>query len=249
MSIEHNLNIGKYPILAEIMGSVEWNILSPHIVELPQRSPEKDSSTNKLLIVSGPPGSGKDTLVQEVLRKSDLYAMSMTATTRPQRASEIEFDPYIRFSEEEFLMQRNSGQFIETNFRGAWYGSPISELVRVQESGKIPILRVGPEGAERILELKTLGAEIFAQMSILYTYIIPPNGYELFQRLMNRTLKDNDDNYDKALRQTQERIKSAVMPDLCRMDKAHLILLNPYGQLSELADELIAVLENKWFLG
>lgn len=247
MSIERGVDIQKYPILEGIGDTQEMRLISEHIVELQPANDEIERTTSKLLIVSGPPGSGKDTLVQALLQKSDAYGVPKTATTRPQRASEIEFDPYIRLSEEEFLKERANGQFIETDFHGFWYGSPISELQRVQSENKIPIMRIDPNGAESILKLKMVGAEMFESTSILYTYIVPPDGYMLFQRLMKRTLKDNGYQYDLALHQTQARIKSAVLPDLSHMDKAHLILLNPQGGLSDLASEFINVLENKWF--
>jgi guanylate kinase len=229
------------PILRGQLLETDITPLSDHVLLVPKNISEQEHTTKQLIIVSGPPGSGKDTVVSKILEKSDAYGWPKTVTTREPRASEIGNDPYIRMTEEEFLKERALGAFMETDYHGSWYGSPKSELERIYALGKTPILRIDPNGAESILRLQTEPNSFLIHTQVIYAYVVPTNGYELYQRLMRRTLSDNGNQYDEALHKTQNRIKTAVMPDLAHIGQAHMILVNRHGEIDELTEEFLEV--------
>lgn len=231
------------PIFRGQLSEQDITRVSENILAIPKNIPEQEGHSRQIIIVSGPPGSGKDTVVSHILEKSDAFGWPKTVTTREPRQSEIGNDPYIRMTEEEFLLAKERGEFIETDFHGSWYGSPKKELERIFDMGKTPILRIDPNGAESILKLSEEKLSIFRDTAVMYCFVVPTNGYELYQRLMRRTLSDNGNRYDEALHKTQNRIKTAVMPDLAHIGRAQLILINRHGKIDELTEEFLQLFE------
>jgi guanylate kinase len=243
MNLERERYLKHLPILTGQISEQEIVELTPNILLLTHNQIETVQTSRQVIIVSGPPGSGKDTIVTSILAKSTHFGWPKTVTTRAQRESEIGNDPYIRMTEEAFEREKAAGAFMETDFHGSWYGSPKAELVRIFDEGKTPILRIDPNGAESILKLAKEHQEPFHDTQVTYAYVVPTNGYELYQRLMKRTLDDNGNNYYEALHKTQQRIKSAVLPDLTHMGQAHLILINKDNNFEQLTDEFLHVID------
>ena len=102
-------------------------------------------------VLSGPSGSGKGTVLQEVLRKSDRIVYSVSATSRSPRAGEVDGINYYFKSREEFETLIQADAFIEyTETYGNYYGTLKSEVEKAIENGKNIILEIDPVGARNV---------------------------------------------------------------------------------------------------
>ncbi|MDY5658204.1 MAG: guanylate kinase [Eubacteriales bacterium] len=102
-------------------------------------------------VLSGPSGSGKGTVLKEVLRKSDRIVYSVSATSRSPRAGEVDGINYYFKSREEFETLIKADAFIEyTETYGNYYGTLKSEVEKAIENGKNVILEIDPVGARNV---------------------------------------------------------------------------------------------------
>lgn len=102
-------------------------------------------------MLSGPSGSGKGTVLQEVLRKSDRIVYSVSATSRSPRAGEVDGINYYFKSREEFETLIKADAFIEyTETYGNYYGTLKSEVEKAIVNGKNIILEIDPVGARNV---------------------------------------------------------------------------------------------------
>ena len=102
-------------------------------------------------VLSGPSGSGKGTVLQEVLRKSDRIVYSVSATSRSPRAGEVDGINYYFISREEFETLIKADAFIEyTETYGNYYGTLKSEVEKAIVNGKNIILEIDPVGARNV---------------------------------------------------------------------------------------------------
>lgn len=102
-------------------------------------------------VLSGPSGSGKGTVLKEVLRKSDRVVYSVSATSRSPRAGEVDGINYYFKSREEFETLIKADAFIEyTETYGNYYGTLKSEVEKAIENGKNIILEIDPVGARNV---------------------------------------------------------------------------------------------------
>lgn len=102
-------------------------------------------------VLSGPSGSGKGTVLQEVLRKSDRIVYSVSATSRSPRTGEVDGINYYFKSREEFETLIKADAFIEyTETYGNYYGTLKSEVEKAIVNGKNIILEIDPVGARNV---------------------------------------------------------------------------------------------------
>ncbi len=102
-------------------------------------------------VLSGPSGSGKGTVLKEVLRKSDRIVYSVSATSRSPRAGEVDGINYYFKSREEFETLIKADAFIEyTETYGNYYGTLKSEVKKAIVNGKNIILEIDPVGARNV---------------------------------------------------------------------------------------------------
>lgn len=102
-------------------------------------------------VLSGPSGSGKGTVLQEVLRKSDRIVYSVSATSRSPRAGEVDGINYYFKSREEFETLIKADAFIEyTETYGNYYGTLKAEVEKAIVNGKNIILEIDPVGARNV---------------------------------------------------------------------------------------------------
>jgi guanylate kinase len=131
----------------------------------------------RLIVVSGPSGAGKSSVVAGLRRRRPLY-FSVSATTRDQRAGEIEGVHYYFVSSEEFARMMVNEEFLEwAEYNGRLYGTPLRPVVNRLE-----------EGGDVLLEIEVQGARQIRQMGVpaLMFFINPPSLEELAARLRRR---------------------------------------------------------------
>jgi guanylate kinase len=113
------------------------------------------SSTGRALpvfVVTGPSGAGKGTLERELLRRRPDFELAVSATTRPQRPGEIEGTHYHFLERDDFERRIADGGFLEwvSYVSGHLYGTLLSEIDRIRDQGRVPLLDLEIEGARRV---------------------------------------------------------------------------------------------------
>lgn len=135
----------------------------------------------KIIILSGPSGTGKSTIRDRVVAQSPITLhLSISATTRPPRPGERDGIDYYFFSDEEFQKHRQAGDFLECKQvfgKNVWYGTLRSEVEPYLQSGQWVMLEIDVDGAADVLETYPAALTIF---------ILPPSLEILEQRLRSR---------------------------------------------------------------
>ena len=108
----------------------------------------------KLIVVAGPSGVGKGTLVSELMKKMPELYLSISATTRTSRPHEKESEHYYFLNEDDFLeLAMNGGMLEYFEVYGEWKGTPKAPIEDNLNSGKSVLLEVDVQGALKIKEL------------------------------------------------------------------------------------------------
>ena len=137
-----------------------------------------------LIVVSGFAGSGKGTLMKEIMSQYDNYALSISATTRKPRGTEVDGKEYFFKTMEEFEKMIAQGELIEyANYVGNYYGTPKAYVEEQLASGKDVILEIEIQGALKVKEQ-------FPQTLLLF--VTPPNATILKERLVGRGTETMD---------------------------------------------------------
>lgn len=140
---------------------------------------------SKLVIISGPSGAGKDTIVNELLKMDDTFSISVSATSRPPRGKEQEGINYYFITEDEFVKRINEGEFVEyTKYGTKYYGTLKSDVASRIEKGKTVILVIEVEGAENVRRMYP---------GVLSIFIMPPSEEVLEKRLRCRQTDSEED--------------------------------------------------------
>ena len=138
-----------------------------------------------LIVVSGFSGSGKGTLMKELLsRYPDTYALSISATTRSPRAGEEHGREYFFISKDEFEKMIAKDQLIEyARYVENYYGTPREYVEKKLSEGKDVILEIEIQGARKVKK---------AFPDTLPLFVTPPNAAELRDRLVGRGTETMD---------------------------------------------------------
>jgi len=181
-----------------------------------------------LVIISGPSGVGKDTII-EALRERPRdpdYHYVVTCTTRPRRPGEIDGVSYQFLTPEEFYALRDSGGLLEANeVHGNWYGTPRAQVREALAAGHDVILKIDVQGAQQVKERVP---------NALLVFVVPPSLEALFKRLRARATETAD--------QLELRQRNAAI-ELARQEDYDYVVTNEDGQVERTAariDEIIA---------
>jgi len=137
-----------------------------------------------LVVVSGPSGVGKSTIVAELARRHPQVVPIVTATTRRRRAGEVSGVHYHFLTSAEFAALRDGGGLLESaEVHGHWYGTPIDQVRGILAAGRDAILTIDPQGAQSVRAMVPDAVLIF---------VLPPSLEALDERLARRGSEDSD---------------------------------------------------------
>lgn len=157
-------------------------------------------SHGRLIVLTGPSGVGKGTLMQALLKRHPELYYSVSATTRSPRPGETDGKNYYFISRSKFEQLVAQGEFLEwAEFAGNYYGTPREAVLNQVQSGKLVVLEIELEGARQIR------ASFPGALSI---FILPPSLNELEQRIRGRA-QDSEDAIARRLSRAEEEIQAA----------------------------------------
>ena len=179
-------------------------------------------SKGLLIVVSGPSGCGKGTILAEIL-KDEKFFYSISATTRNARPGEVDGVNYHFLTKDKFEeLIENDGMLEYASYCDNYYGTPRKPVEDMLKQGKHVILEIEVQGAMKIKE-KCPEAK--------FIFILPPSLKELRRRL-NKRGTESDDVIEKRLNEATGEIKQAYKYDYA--------LVN--GELSIAVDDLLAII-------
>ena len=127
--------------------------------------------TGRLIVISGPAGAGKSTVVRRLLEDCPLpLELSVSATTRPRRPQEQDGADYHFLSREEFALRREADEFLESMEvfgLGHWYGTLRETVTTGLAAGKWIILEIDVEGAQAVFQQYPEVISIFVRTASL----------------------------------------------------------------------------------
>jgi guanylate kinase len=171
-----------------------------------------------LFIISGPSGSGQDSVIEGLAKRLPIERV-ITTTTRPLREGESDGHPYHFISQETFEQGLQKGAFLEhaRHYGDEYYGVTREEIERVRKSGKIGIWKVDWQGVANIKKLfpETRAILITAPLDVLETRLRrrDPNRSEasLQERMAySKEYQNHTDLYDFVIENEDEKLDEAI---------------------------------------
>jgi guanylate kinase len=155
-----------------------------------------------LVVVSGPSGVGKSTIVAELARRHPQVVPIVTATTRERREGELDKVHYHFLSTAEFQQLRDRDGLLEHALvHDQWYGTPSDQVRGILAAGRDAILTIDPQGARSVRALVP---------DALLIFIMPPSIEDLEERLARR---GSEDGPARALRRRNAEAEMAAAGD------------------------------------
>ena len=180
-----------------------------------------------LVIISGPSGVGKDTVIAALRERvhDPEYHYVVTCTTRPRRPYEVD-DVHYRFLDREtFERLEREGEFLEANYVHAnWYGTPRTQVREALSAGRDVILKIDVQGAQVVKEKVS---------EALLIFLVPPSLEDLFRRLRNRATETADE--------LDVRQRNAAI-ELARQEDYDYVVVNETDQVDAVAARIDAII-------
>lgn len=217
----------------------------------------KTKNRGNLIVISGPSGAGKGTVIKRLKEINDNIWLSISMTSRGIRSNDIPGVTYFFVSKEEFEKRINEGVFLEyAMYNGNYYGTPRDKIVEKLNEGIDVILEIEIQGALKVKELIP---------EAIFIFILPPSMGELKRRLVNRGTDSIDkilDRFSTAYKEINEvtkynyvvinddieiavnKVNAILLSERCRVDRIEEVYLN---NMEEEIHELLVdkELENK----
>ena len=162
-----------------------------------------------LLVLSGPSGVGKDSVLRQLKELGRNWHFTVTATTRTQRLGEDDGIDYLFLDRDTFHQKVREGEFLEcAEVYGNWYGVPRDQVSSALEMGKDVIIKADVQGAATIKGLVP---------DAIFIFLMPPSPEELERRLRDRKTETTPD--------LELRIRTAL-EELCQLPLFDYVVVN-----------------------
>jgi guanylate kinase len=206
----------------------EWPLGAPPAPDDPLAgAPSAGAPGALLVVVSGPSGVGKDTII-EALRQQPRgpdYHYVVTCTTRAPRPGEVDGASYHFLTKDRFCALRDAGAFLEwAEVHGNWYATPRAEVRRALAAGHDVILKIDVQGAAAVKATVP---------DALLVFVVPPSLESLFRRLRARATETAE--------QLELRQRNAAI-ELARAGDYDHVVVNDDGQVERTARRIDAVM-------
>lgn len=180
-----------------------------------------------LVVVSGPSGVGKDTII-EALRQRPRdpdYHYVVTCTTRAPRPGEVDGVSYHFMTRDRFRALRDAGAFLEwAEVHGSWYATPRAEVRRALAAGHDVILKIDVQGAAAVKSTVP---------DALLVFVVPPSLESLFRRLRARATETAEE--------LEVRQRNAAI-ELARAGDYDHVVVNDDGQVQRTARRIDGII-------
>ncbi len=189
-------------------------------------TPEK-----KIIILAGPSGSGKTTISKHLLEKNSILSFSISATTRAKRSNEIDGQDYYFLTESDFREKMQMDEFVETEevYAGILYGTLKSEMERIWNIGKVPMLDIDVYGALNIKEK-------FAPQAL--TVFIHPGDVETLKRRLKLRATENEESSRKRIHRAEEELSMSGIFDKTVLN---IDLATAQAEVQQILDNYLSV--------
>ena len=187
----------------------------------------------QVVVIAGPSGSGKNAIIEEIMRRYPKCARLVTATTRAKRPGEEEGVDYHFFSEDRFHRELALHNIPEHRFvpgLGTYYGTYIPDLEKRIAQGKIVFAQVDIEGA-RLLKKKYNATTIF---------IMPESIGQFKIRLHARSPEWSKKEFEERMRITEKELR-------LHAPQYDYRVVNADGALQKTVDDVVAVLKKEGY--
>ena len=199
----------------------------------------KTKKQGLLIVLSGPSGSGKNTVCDEVKKNNKNIWESISMTSRKPRKGEIDGKSYYFVTEEEFKKNIEDNNMLEyAKFAGNYYGTPKKNIQKHLDNGEDVILVIEIQGA---LQIKQKVAQA------LFVFLLPPSMKELKRRLIDRNTESSSkvmERFERAYKEINElskynyvivndnvkdaakKLESIILAEWCRVDRIEEVFLD-----------------------
>ena len=177
----------------------------------------------RLIVVSGPSGAGKGTIIDRVLERMENVKLSVSCTTREPRPGEVEGVNYYYITKEEFERRIEAGMFLEyESFFDNYYGTPVDKVHEELSKGNHIILEIDVKGGMNVKRMEP---------DSLLIFIAPPDLEELKRRLVGRGMETPEQIIQRTMRAEIE---------MQYMDQYDHVIVN--DDLDKAVEEMIALI-------
>jgi guanylate kinase len=178
-----------------------------------------------MIVISGPSGVGKDTVINNMKKRQMPFHFVVTATTRPRREKEVEGRDYYFVSHERFAEMIENDELLEYAYvYNDYKGIPKADVRKGLNSGKDVMLRIDVQGAATIRKIHPEAILIF---------LTPVSEEELVQRLKNRQSETTD---EVAMRVAMAR------QEIKRINEFDYVVVNKNNYLDETVDTIMSII-------
>ena len=199
----------------------------------------KTKKQGLLIVLSGPSGSGKNTVCDEVKKNNKNIWESISMTSRKPRKGEIDGKSYYFVTEEEFKKNIEDDNMLEyAKFVGNYYGTPKKNIQKHLDNGEDVILVIEIQGALQIKQKIS---------HALFVFLLPPSMKELKRRLIDRNTESSSkvmERFERAYKEINElskynyvivndnvkdaakKLESIILAERCRVDRIEEVFLD-----------------------